>query len=111
LIRLILVFLLLTAISCVYHDLDPTTTEVPLVACDTISWSQDVLPLITETCGTKGCHDGKARLDWRDYGTITKFAESTKTTTQDLSMPPDSRLTQKQIQIIVCWVDNGTPNN
>jgi hypothetical protein len=111
LIRLILVFLPFIVISCVYHDLTPANAEVPSVACDTISWREDVLPVINETCATKGCHDGKARLDWRDYETITRFAQSTKTTTLDLSMPPDSRLTQKQIQTIVCWVDKGTPNN
>ena len=97
--------------SCVYHDLTPQSHTVPMVRCDTISWQRHILPIMEQNCAIKGCHDGKTRLDWRDYETIKDFAASVEITTLDHSMPPDFSISDKEIQSIRCWVDGGAPEN
>lgn len=107
----ILIAILLICSACVYHDLTPAKPQVPRVICDTISWTKHVLPIVTKSCATRGCHDGKSRLDWRDYNTIIDFAAEVKSYTSDQSMPPEETLTASQIKTIACWVENGAPEN
>jgi hypothetical protein len=94
----------------VYHNIDPKTSE-PVVQCDTISWEKHILPLISNSCAVSGCHDGIARLDWRDYDEVKKSSQLIRIKTQDRSMPVDATLSLKQIETISCWVNKGAPDN
>jgi hypothetical protein len=98
-------------VECVYHDL--SVDEPPTFTCDaaTISWQNDVLPIMQTSCAQSGCHDGISRLDWADYDEVKEYANAIKQKTQDRSMPFDGPLPQDQIDIIACWVNNGALNN
>ena len=109
--RFVIFLASLSFVSCTYHNLDEDVEEPILFSCDTITWQQDVLPIITSSCATSGCHDGISRLDWKDYNVVKNFAVSAKLRTRDRSMPPDFTLHQKDIDMIACWVDKGAPEN
>lgn len=87
-----------------------TIVKVPRAPTQ-VSWVNDVLPIMTNSCATSGCHDGLARLDWRDYNEVKQFAQAIKQRTQERNMPPDKTLPQDQIDKIACWVDDGALNN
>ena len=71
----------------------------------------DVQPIIAANCATSGCHDGTTnQIDLRPAANIKSRANSIKALTEDKSMPPDTAgtsLSDSQIQLIGCWVDDG----
>jgi len=76
------------------------------------SWSTDILPIIKTSCAVTGCHDGKTRIDYRLYSNAKQNAADIKSNTIDKSMPFDGTpLTQDQINLISCWVDDGALEN
>lgn len=76
------------------------------------SWSTEVLPIIKTSCAVNGCHDGKTRTDYRIYDNAKREAAQIKKLTRDKSMPFDGpALSQTQIDLISCWVDDGAVNN
>ena|SRR5688572_11439023 len=96
--------------SCVNHDLLPD--EPAEEVCDPeTSWQNEILPIMTGSCATTGCHDGVSRNDWTNYDEVMQYAASIKKRTQDKSMPFDGPLPQDQINKIACWVDNGALKN
>lgn len=76
-----------------------------------VSWSNDILPVIINRCAIPECHNGISRPDLRIYQTAKFYANPMKTLTQNRSMPFDGTLTQEQIDLIACWVDDGAPEN
>ncbi len=71
------------------------------------SWEQDIKPIISNSCAKSGCHDGGSRSDLRVFDNAKLHAKSIKSKTQDRSMPREGTLTQSQIDLIACWVDDG----
>lgn len=77
-----------------------------------VSWANDVKPIMETYCAISGCHNGISRSnDFRKYNTVRFYSKSIRSKTQDGSMPFDGDLTQTQIDIIACWIDDGMPNN
>lgn len=77
-----------------------------------VSWSGDIKPLMETYCATSRCHNGiKRPNDFRDYETVKLYAKTIRSKTQDRSMPFDEELTQDQIDIIACWIDDGAMAN
>lgn len=77
-----------------------------------VSWSNDIKPIMETYCAVSGCHNGTSRSnDFRKYNTVKFYSKSIRSKTQDGSMPFDGELTQNQIDIIACWIDDGLPNN
>ena len=75
------------------------------------SWSADVRPIIVESCALSGCHNGITRPDFRIYEKAKKYTALIREYTQSGAMPFDGTLTQQEIDVIACWVDDGAPNN
>jgi hypothetical protein len=78
------------------------------------SWSQQIQPLIKNHCATSGCHTdtNKERINIQDYAKAKLYASQIKSLTQDGTMPMEGpRLTQAQIDLIACWVDDGALEN
>jgi hypothetical protein len=71
------------------------------------SWLNDVKPIIDKSCALSGCHDGRARTDLRVYQNSKAQAKNIKSKTQDKSMPREGSLSQAEIDLIACWVDDG----
>jgi hypothetical protein len=77
-----------------------------------VSWLNDIKPIIENYCARSGCHNGTSRPDLRLYDKAKYYASSIKSKTKDRSMPFDGApLSNEQIALIGCWVDNGAPNN
>src|SRR5690606_36603630 len=75
------------------------------------SWNAEVRPLIEKNCALSGCHNGVARPDLRLYSTAKHYASQIKSLTADRSMPFTGSLTQQEIDLLACWVDEGALEN
>ena len=68
------------------------------------SFSSDVRPLIQSSCS--GCHS-----NFSGYSQISGSKASIRSRIVSGSMPQGGSLSDAQKNIIVCWIDNGAPNN
>lgn len=75
------------------------------------SWQNDVRPIIVKSCALSGCHNGDSRPDLRVFENAKFHAKSIKSKTKDKSMPREGTLTQQEIDLIACWVDDGAVLN
>lgn len=78
-----------------------------------VSYANDIKTILDTSCNTSGCHNGSlgSSKDWRTYITTKDNAANIKARTANKTMPPGTPLTQKQIDEITCWVDDGAINN
>lgn len=89
------------------------TTSTHRVLSNT-SWANDILPIINTRCALPGCHNGQSSLpNWTDLSTVQQNATNIKNRTGARTMPPSgqTQLTDDQIALIACWVDDGAPGN
>lgn len=75
------------------------------------SWENSIRPMINTYCALSGCHNGISRPDLRIYEKAKQYATQIKTLTEDGSMPFEGSLTQEQIDLFGCWVDEGALQN
>lgn len=71
------------------------------------SWTNTIQPIIAKSCALSGCHNGESRPDLRVFDNAKLHARAIKSKTQDRSMPREGTLTQREIDLIACWVDDG----
>jgi hypothetical protein len=101
--------------SCVDHNLpEPEIDE----CVATISFANDIKPIIDTSCALTGCHNGDNGADknWTVFSNFqTKRANVKDRITRPVGtpghMPAAGSITDEQIQTIVCWVDQGGVNN
>ncbi|MEP6738575.1 MAG: hypothetical protein ABJA70_23815, partial [Chryseolinea sp.] len=72
-----------------------------------VSWNDVIKPIIDKSCAKSGCHDGATRIDFRVFQNAKAQAKAVKSKTQDRSMPREGTITQDEIDLIACWVDDG----
>jgi hypothetical protein len=76
------------------------------------SWANDIKPIMEKSCAISGCHNGVSRsTNFVEYLSAKSNASNIKSKTRNRSMPLDGTLTQNQIDLISCWVDDGALNN
>jgi hypothetical protein len=78
------------------------------------SYLNDIKPIITAACALPLCHDAaQGARNWTTYDNVKSNASNIKTRTSNKSMPIGTgpKLTQDQINLIACWVDDGAANN
>ncbi|MFY0627292.1 MAG: hypothetical protein JXR07_13410 [Reichenbachiella sp.] len=75
--------------------------------------SESISTILTANCDGSDCHvGGTAGLpDWSSLSTVQANAQAIKRVTQDKSMPFIGSLTDEQIALIACWVDDGAQDN
>lgn len=78
-----------------------------------VSFASQIKPIIDTKCAIPGCHNGDngANRNWTVFANVKENAANIKTRTGNRSMPQTGSLTQEQIDIIACWVDDGALNN
>ncbi|MEM9391189.1 MAG: hypothetical protein AAGA02_11985 [Bacteroidota bacterium] len=78
-----------------------------------VSFSKEIETIISSNCAISGCHvAGTGRVDFSVFSNIQSEAENIKSRTQNGSMPPGGRsISQEQIALISCWVNDGALNN
>lgn len=112
--------------SNIFDNVAPGTYEISVVdgsGCEAsqavqvatgISLSGDIMPLLQAQCTFSGCHNGDngASRDWTQKSNVIAMANNIKTRTQNGSMPRNPGvLTQDELDIIACWVDDGAKDN
>jgi hypothetical protein len=76
-----------------------------------ISFASSISPIIEASCAINDCHNGNQFPDFRQFKNIHDNAAQIKALTGDHTMPEDGTLTQAQINMIACWVDDGALAN
>jgi hypothetical protein len=76
-----------------------------------ISFSESIAPIIETNCAINDCHNGSQFPDFRQFKNVHDNAAQVKALTADRTMPEEGTLTQAQINMIACWVDDGALNN
>ena len=78
-----------------------------------VSFSGTIKNIIDTKCAISGCHNGDngASRNWTVFANVQNNAANIKSLTQSRIMPQTGSLTQEQIDLIACWVDDGALNN
>jgi uncharacterized membrane protein len=95
--------------SCLTNVETPLEEEDP-TDCATITFSQNVKPIIDNNCIQ--CHGSGGRSpNLTTYDGVSANAAIVKAETTSKRMPQGSSLTIDEITAISCWVDAGALNN
>ncbi len=78
-----------------------------------VSFAGQIKAIIETKCAISGCHNGSLGpdRDWRVLANLQANAAQVKSRTQSGDMPRTGSLTQDEIDLIACWVDDGAKNN
>lgn len=77
----------------------------------TTSLSADIMPIIQKDCSISGCHNGSQSPRLVTENEVMQNADRIKSETQAGTMPRNRTLTDNEIDLIACWVDDGALNN
>ena len=76
-----------------------------------VSFAGAISPIIQAKCAVSGCHNGTQFPDFRVFKNVHDNAGQIKTLTGNRTMPQEGSLTQNEIDLIACWVDDGALDN
>lgn len=76
-----------------------------------VSFAQQIKPIIDASCAVSGCHNGTQAPDLRVLSNVQAFAPEVKALTGSRTMPAEGTISQSQIDLIACWVDDGAKDN
>ncbi len=99
--KLIFVFLCVVLLSSCKKN---SSSYTPDCSGATKSYATDVFPVINGNCA--GCHS-----KYSGYSGIFADISSIRSTIVSGSMPKNGSLTDNQKNSIICWIDNGAPQN
>lgn len=79
----------------------------------TTSYLLDIKPILMGSCIITGCHNGSnsSLPNFSNLSTVQANASMIKSRTQSKNMPKTGSLTQGQIDLLACWVDDGAKDN
>ncbi|MBY0425154.1 MAG: hypothetical protein K2Q22_05920 [Cytophagales bacterium] len=117
-------------VGCYVNKIEPQTVCAP-TAKDSVSFSQDIQPILNQHCATSGCHAGSfpgGSLNLESSVAYTELTRAksgylnTSNPTQSLlysqlqsssssPMPPSYRLDDCSINTIVKWMGQKAKNN
>jgi len=95
---------------------DKTT---PKVCVDDISYANDVVPILMNSCATTGCHTTEANangMNFTNYEGVfehrVRIVEAIRSENGATPMPLGTDpLNSEQISTISCWIEQGALNN
>lgn len=90
------------------------TTTTSIYVSSNVSLTDDIMPLLERECTFSGCHNGDngSSRNWTVKSNVRSKASEIKSRTQSGAMPRDpGELTQAEIDMIACWVDDGALDN
>lgn len=77
-----------------------------------VSYANDIAPIIAGNCAISGCHvSGSQSPNFASKANVISNAARIKVRTGNRTMPMGGSLTQNQIDLIACWVDDGAKDN
>lgn len=104
----IIIFLLALS-ACEYNVEKMNDMGVNEICDPTISYTNTIKTIIDNNCIS--CHNGTQSPDLRTYQGNSINGINIKNQVVSRAMPLGGTLTNDEINLISCWVDNGTPNN
>lgn len=91
------------------------TFTPPAVDCETITYTENIRPIIETRCAIPSCHvpNNPPRLDFTDVEHLQEASNAIRNFWLPVMMPPSGEepLTQLQIEEIFCWIDAGALDN
>jgi len=83
--------------------------------CDAVTYSATIAPIITTSCASATCHGSGATIgDFTTHAGIAAAAASgdlKREVIDDETMPPSGALSDAKQDQILCWINDGAPNN
>ena len=78
-----------------------------------VSLETDIMPIINDNCAISGCHGNSQSPILDSKSAVIAAATRINARTSAQTMPPASRpdLTQQEIDLISCWVEDGAQDN
>ena len=76
-----------------------------------VSFTVSISDIVSTNCALPNCHGGTQSPDFRIFSNIQANASKIRSRTQSRSMPRGRTLTQNEIDLIACWVDDGALAN
>ena len=95
----------------VVTDASGCEVSQPVTIRSGINFASSIKPIFETNCTIDDCHNGSQLPDFRQFKNIFDHRTQIKDLTGDRTMPEDGTLTQTEIDMIACWVDDGAPNN
>ncbi len=113
--------------ACTYEKIEPVKTcELP----ETVSFKNDVLPILHANCSTVGCHSGASPEAGFNLADSVAYKELThpgsgyvdtlnpsfsilyvQMKSTSIPMPPSGNLENCKLQLILKWIQQKAPNN
>lgn len=97
-------------------DASGCTTSQEVHVLSGTSFDQDVKPIFEANCILSNCHNGDRgeSSNWSILSSVQSKADGIKSRTGAGTMPPASSgltLTDEEVDLIACWVDDGALDN
>ncbi|NVO04250.1 MAG: hypothetical protein HXX09_16275 [Bacteroidetes bacterium] len=90
--------------GCKKNSTTDNSSYTPSCSGATKSWITDVKPLMDSYC--VNCHSS-----YGSYSSVSNSKTNIRSRIVSGSMPQSGSLSTDQKDKIVCWIDNGAPNN
>ena len=96
--------------SCEYNVDEPSDLDGVELCTPDLSFAGSIKPIIDKNC--IGCHNGIEQFpDLRAHEGLRTNAERVKQQVVSRAMPQGGALSSEEIELIRCWIDNGSLNN
>jgi len=104
-------FLVLFGLSSCVND--TTQAQLTCSADNPVSWSRDVKVLFETKCAITGCHPSNSsyQVSLETYEQVNANTIYIKPQVVDRIMPRGTPLTDKELFLITCWIDQGALQN
>lgn len=79
-----------------------------------INYTDNIASIINTNCAISGCHAGGQSPSLTNFDEVSRSSSRVLARASARSMPPRSSglsLSDEEIQLIECWVEDGTPQN
>jgi hypothetical protein len=90
------------------------SVSIETIVLSGVSYSAQIQNIITTNCAVSGCHvtGGTGPGDFNIFTNVQSRASDIKSRTQSGNMPKGGpMLSQSNLDLIACWVDDSAPNN
>ena len=101
--------------SC-YYDKEDLLYGASDCDISTVSFREDILPIVGNSCATVGCHvqGGSGPSIYENYDQVKAAVDKgslNQRVVVQMDMPPSGSLTACQIAHVQQWILDGAPNN
>jgi hypothetical protein len=108
----IFIFFTIYFISCTKDKTKAVTVNPIDVTCGDPSFDAEIKSIFLSNCA--GCHDNgspTAGIALGDYNSITLNLDLSIQEIKNGTMPPSGQLDISTINLLDCWIENGSQNN